>query len=78
MAQRIACIVLVDIRDLMGRPPIDVIACAVHVAHVVDVSAEDIKRTVEKMIDCGHRYNNMERRLGRGICLSLGSDLPES
>lgn len=73
-----ACIVLVDIRDWMGRPPIDIVANAVHVTYIADLSAVQIERTMEKMIGWGHRYKNMENVLDRGICLSLGNDLSES
>jgi hypothetical protein len=33
---------------------------------------------VETMLDFGSRYKNMEVTLGRGICLVLGCELPES
>ena len=78
MVQRIACIVLVEIRDWMGRPAVDDITDSVHVAQIVNVPAVDIKKIVVNMIDWGHRYKNLEKDLDRGICLSLGIDLPES
>ncbi|KAK0262342.1 hypothetical protein LTR35_017712, partial [Friedmanniomyces endolithicus] len=46
MVQRIACIVLVEIRDWMGRPAIDDITDSVHVAQIVNVPEVDIKKIV--------------------------------
>ncbi len=78
MAQRVACIVLVGLHDWAQRPSIEAFVDLVKISGVHGTSEISIKKTVSAMVDWGHRYANMERLLGKGISLSLGSDLPES
>lgn len=78
MAQRMACIVLVDVHTGMGRPSSGCFANTTQVGQIVGLSSKDVEKTVDAMLDSGHRYKNMEIALGKGICLTLGCDLSES
>ena len=62
----------------MGNPPIDEVANVLHSNRVLSLNFSDLKKAVENMIDCGHRYKNMEKALNYGICFSLGTALKES
>lgn len=77
MAQRMACIVLEEIRKEVGRPQLMALASTVQ-----NSTPEHLPTSVEKCIDdmlnLGSRYINIEGAMGRGICLVLGCDLPES
>jgi hypothetical protein len=80
MAQRMACVVLADVLNCnTGRHiDVDMIVSSVHAQRSLNLAAQDVIRVVEKMVDWGHRYRNLEIALGKGICLVLGCDLSES
>lgn len=62
----------------MGRPSSGCFANTTQVGQIVGLSSKDVEKTVDAMLDSGHRYKNMEIALGKGICLTLGCDLSES
>jgi len=39
---------------------------------------EHFKRTISKMIDAGSRYRNLEKHIGMGAALGLGTDVAET
>lgn len=78
MIQRMSCIVLVAIHDWMQRPEIDSFLEYTSVGDIQLTGTTSIKKVVAAMIDWGHRYANIEQMLGQGICLCLGTELPES
>ncbi|KIW18409.1 hypothetical protein PV08_02697 [Exophiala spinifera] len=51
---------------------------AVRTVHNLDRSPEEIERDVKYMANCGGRYLNLEKSLGRGSSLLLGLDIAES
>lgn len=36
------------------------------------------KEQLERMIECGHKYNYLNKEIGTGVCLVLGTTLSES
>ncbi|OQN95382.1 hypothetical protein B0A48_18617 [Cryoendolithus antarcticus] len=78
MAQRIACIVLVEIHQRMGQPPADVIAETVQIGRGIGHNPNEVEKTVVAMLDFGHRYKNLEITVDGGIALVLGCELSES
>lgn len=77
MAQRMACIVLEEMCRELGRPALTALAATVHVGMAQSFTV-DIEKYVDDMLNLGSRYINIEATLGRGICLVLGCELPES
>ncbi|KAJ8610787.1 hypothetical protein MRB53_038338 [Persea americana] len=45
---------------------------------IFGVSSENATKTITSMIDAGHRYRNIEQKLGLGSCMVLGVSLTES
>lgn len=78
MAQRIACIVLIELYSDFGNPTVAALAHTVTVGGGSALPPMDIEKTVRDMLDHGSRYKNMESALGPGICLVLGCVLSES
>lgn len=74
MAQRMACIALVELDKELDQRSFDSIARAIGQRY----TGKDVQKTVEAMLDFGSRYKNLEASLGKGICFILGCDLPES
>jgi hypothetical protein len=78
MAQRMACIVLVEIHREMGRPSVTDLARTVQMNDPAGLPPLDVEKTLDAMLDHGSRYKNIEAALGKGICMVLGCYLPES
>lgn len=78
MAQRITCIVLVELQRKTGMPTAADLAQTVVTTATMELPPMEIEMTVKAMLDHGSRYRNMEKALGIGICLVLGCYLPES
>lgn len=78
MAQRMACMVLVEVHREMGRPLVTDLARTVQMNDPVGLPPLDVEKTLNAMLDHGSRYKNIETTLGKGICLVLGCSLPES
>ena len=78
MAQRITCIVLVELQRKTGMPTAADLAQTVVMTATMELPPMEIEKTVKAMLDHGIRYRNMEKALGTGICLVLGCYLPES
>lgn len=78
MAQRIACIVLVEFQKVTGMPTVFDLSRTVEISPAMEIPPMEIGKTVKAMLDHGSRYKNMEKELGVGICLVLGCQLPES
>lgn len=77
MKQRLACLVLIDLRDRIGEPSFEATAAYLCSAGVFSTSAAALA-VFRKMIDAGSRYRNLETALGTsGVCLALGSGLSE-
>lgn len=62
----------------MQRPEIGSFLEYTSVGDIQMTGTTSIKKVVAAMIDWGHRYANIEQMLGQGICLCLGTELPES
>ena len=77
MKQRLACLVLVDLRDGVGRPSIEDTAALLWHNGIIATSFEKAIKTVKAMIDDGHRYRNLQQHTADGIALVLGISLPE-
>lgn len=77
MKQRIACIVLVDLRDGIGRPSVDETADLLLRTGIISTSRQDANKLVNSMIDKGHRYKNLQQGTSAGVALVLGISLPE-
>lgn len=78
MAQRIACIVLLELHSDFGKPTVAALAHTVTTGAGSALPPMDIEKTVKDMLGHGSRYKNMELALGPGICLVLGCALSES
>lgn len=78
MAQRITCIVLVELQRKTGMPTAADLAQTVVMSATIQLPPMDIEKAIKAMLDHGSRYRNMEKALGMGICLVLGCYLPES
>jgi hypothetical protein len=77
MAQRMACIVLEEMCKELGRPLLIALATAVRIT-TAENSPINIEKYVDDMLNFGSRYINIEATMGRGVCLILGCELPES
>lgn len=62
----------------MHRPSTEALVNLMNVGGMRDRSEVSVKKSVEVMLDWGHRYANMEQSLGNGITFFLGTNLPES
>lgn len=78
MAQRMACIVLVEIHKEMDRPSVADLARTVEMKNPAGLMFPDVEKTVDAMLDHASRYKNIEAALGKGVCLVLGCHLSES
>lgn len=72
-----ACIVLVDLRDDIGRPSVEETAERLLSAGIFTGSRSMAITTVNKMVDKGHRYRNLHLNVCDGLALVLGIALPE-
>lgn len=77
MKQRISCIVLVELRHELGKPPVEATVAVLKRLGVVTLPFVDAVKKIEAMIDAGHRYVNFEQEICAGICLALGTSLLE-
>lgn len=77
MKQRMACIVLVDLRDEIGRPSIKDTAELLLSTGILAGSRHSAIATVNRMVDRGHRYRNLHLNVCDGLALVLGIALPE-
>jgi hypothetical protein len=78
MKQRLACLVLVDFRDGIGRPSVQDTAALLCQTGIIATTLCKAVKTVNAMIDAGHRYRNLELNTKSGLALVLGISLPES
>jgi hypothetical protein len=78
MKQRLACLVLVDFRDGIGRPSVEETATLLFQTGIFPTALSRAVKTVNAMIDAGHRYRNLELNTTSGTSLVLGIFLPES
>lgn len=78
MKQRVACLVLVDFRDGIGRPSIQDTAALLYHTGIIATTLSKAVKTVNAMVDAGHRYRNLELNTIHGLALVLGTSLPES
>jgi hypothetical protein len=78
MKQRVACLVLVDFRDGIGRPSVQDTAALLYQTGIIPTTLTRAIKTVNTMVDAGHRYRNLELNTTSGLCLVLGILLPES
>ena len=69
--------ILVDLRDELGRPPIESTVVVLRRLGVLTASLKEGTKQVQSMVDAGHRYRNFEREICAGICLTLGKTLRE-
>ena len=72
-----ACIVLEQMCREVGRPRLTALATTVHVGMTENFPI-NIDKHIDDMLNLGSRYINIECTMGRGICLLLGCNLPES
>ncbi|EMC97239.1 hypothetical protein BAUCODRAFT_444734 [Baudoinia panamericana UAMH 10762] len=77
MKQRLACLVLVELRDLIGRPSVETTAAILCSTGILAASFDHAVKTTSTMIDAGHRYINMEKNIARGLALVVGTNLRE-
>lgn len=77
MKQRLACLVLVDFRDGIGRPSVQDTAALLYQTGIIATTLSKAVKTVNAMIDAGHRYRNLELNTKSGLALVLGISLPE-
>lgn len=77
MKQRVSCIILVEVRDKLGRPPVEATVAVLKRLGVLTLPVGEAVKKIELMIDAGHRYLNFEIEICPGICLALGTSLPE-
>lgn len=78
MKQRIACLVLVDFRDGIGRPSVEETAALLCQTGIIATTQMKAAKIVNSMIDAGHRYRNLELNTTPGLAMVLGISLPES
>jgi len=72
-----ACIVLEQMCREVGRPRLTALATTVHFGMTENFPI-NIDKHIDDMLNLGSRYINIECTMGRGICLLLGCNLPES
>lgn len=73
-----ACVCLVELYLAMGRPLVEDIACVISFGDDVFMFEPEVRKTIDTMLDWGHRYKNLEKASNEGICFTLGCDLSES
>lgn len=44
----------------------------------LEAIVEELEPVVNEMDTCGHRYLNLEKKLGGGVCFALGASLSET
>jgi hypothetical protein len=72
-----ACIILEEMCREFGRPRLTALATTVQISTAENCPI-DIEKHIDDMLNLGSRYINIETTMGRGICLILGCELPES
>jgi hypothetical protein len=77
MKQRIACLVLVDLRDSIGRPSDEDTAALLCRTGIIPTTRSAALKTIKAMVDAGHRHRNLQHESSRGLALVLGISLPE-
>jgi hypothetical protein len=77
MKQRIACLVLVDLRDSMGRPSDENTATLLCRTGIIPTGRSAALKLIRAMVDAGHRYRNLQLEISPGLALVLGISLPE-
>ena len=77
MKQRISCIILVELRHELEKPPVEATVAVLKQLGVLTLPFVQAVKKIKEMIDAGHRYVNFEQEISAGICLALGISLPE-
>lgn len=75
------CILLADFRKALYPEPPSAKAMARKLKETKifpDFKIDELERVVNEMDTCGHRYLNLEKKLGAGVCFALGGGLSES
>lgn len=82
MVQRLACLLFIEYRSKYPCSSSDGIANIICNSGLLGVDLRHVKKTVKKtvnkMITLGSYYRNMEQALGKGVALSLGTDISET
>lgn len=78
MVQRLSCLVLVRYRARAGPTPLEVTAQALHECASLDRTYQNAMSALVNMIERGDSYESLERDVGGGVCLVLGTSLPET
>ena len=78
MVQRCACILFAEYRSWYGRASRETIATTICESQLLRVDSAYVKRTVDKMIELGSYYRNLDSALGEGASLAFGTEIAES
>ncbi|EMC91993.1 hypothetical protein BAUCODRAFT_570736 [Baudoinia panamericana UAMH 10762] len=73
-----ACIALVELRQRRNARSLQATAELVYTELMIFDNETTAIGALKVMIDAGHRYHNLERRLGYGIAFLLGTSIPET
>lgn len=69
---------LVEFRERMGLTSVEETVQSLQGVVGLCRSEQHTRHTLSTMIDHGHKYRNLERHLGHGVCLFLGISLSET
>ena len=78
MMRRCACIVLLEYRDRNSIPAIEETVASLCQLGEFGTDPHEIKGRIDEMLHSGSRYRNLEKHLGYGAVLALGSETPET
>ena len=78
MVQRCACLLFVEYRSKHQHLSSDAIANIICTSNLPGVDFQHCKGAVSKMTTFGSYYRNMERTLGKGVTLALGTNVAET
>lgn len=77
MVQRCVCILLADYQSRHPLLSVDDITRAVNTTQFLPVEKEVVEKTIATMSQRGSYYRNLERILGAGSTLALGTEITE-
>jgi hypothetical protein len=75
---RLSCVLLVEFRAQAGFTSVDDTARLLFLETGYYNTYDEAQKKFIEMIEWGHKYKNLEKHLGNGVCLVLGMDLSES
>ena len=78
MVQRLACVLLAEYRTQNASMSSGEIADCLGRCHPLRINGASIEKEIARMIERGSYYRSLERALGVGVTLALGTQIAET